>query len=85
MTTPMTANVVFGKQKIRNHQDAFGGRGDVCFSSRWPKASITNAIFKRLGHAADPSFLPMASARRAIGISLVESFWRAIGNKIDPF
>ena len=27
----------------------------------------------------------MASARRAIGISLIESFWRAIGVEIQPF
>ena len=27
----------------------------------------------------------MASARRAIGISLIESFWRAIGAEIEPF
>ena len=32
-----------------------------------------------------PGPLPMASARRAIGISLIESFWRAIGAEIDPF
>ena len=32
-----------------------------------------------------PGPLPMASARRAIGISLIESFWRAIGAEIEPF
>ena len=32
-----------------------------------------------------PGPLPMASARRAIGISLVENFWRAIGAEIEPF
>ena len=32
-----------------------------------------------------PGPLPMASARRAIGISLVESFWRAIGVEIENF
>ena len=32
-----------------------------------------------------PGPLPMASARQAIGISLVESFWRAIGDEIEHF
>ena len=32
-----------------------------------------------------PGPLPMASARQAIGISLVESFWRAIGVEIQHF
>ena len=30
-----------------------------------------------------PGPLPMASARQAIGISLIESFWRAIGVEIQ--
>ena len=37
------------------------------------------AFFQGLGP------LPMASARQAIGISLVESFWRAIGVEIEHF
>ena len=32
-----------------------------------------------------PGPLPMASARRAMLISLIESFWRAIGADIRPF
>ena len=32
-----------------------------------------------------PGPLPMASSRPAIWISLIESFWRAIGAEIDPF
>ena len=32
-----------------------------------------------------PGPLPMASSRPAIGISLIESFWRAIGAEIEPF
>ena len=32
-----------------------------------------------------PGRFPMASARRAIGISLIETFWRALGVEIDPF
>ena len=32
-----------------------------------------------------PGPLPMASARRAIGISLIESFWRAVGIEIYHF
>ena len=33
----------------------------------------------------DPGPLPMASARRAISISLIESFWRTIGAEIEHF
>ena len=33
----------------------------------------------------DPGPLPMASVRRAKGIRLIESFWRAIGAEIEPF
>ena len=29
--------------------------------------------------------VPMASSRQAIGISLIESFWRAFGIEIQPF
>ena len=32
-----------------------------------------------------PGHLPMASARQAIGIRLIESFWRAIFVEIRPF
>ena len=32
-----------------------------------------------------PGPLPMASSRQAIGISLIESFWRAIGVEIHHF
>ena len=32
-----------------------------------------------------PGPLPMASARRAIGISLIESFWHALGVGIQQF
>ena len=32
-----------------------------------------------------PGPLPMGSSRPAIGISLVESFWSAIGGEIEPF
>ena len=32
-----------------------------------------------------PAPLPMASARRAIGISFIESFWRAFGVEMQPF
>ena len=62
----------------------------------WPLSNLITFYLKGfampptpfLGSGASfqgPGPLPMASARRAIGISLIESFWRAIGAEIEPF
>ena len=45
---------------------------DPIFWGQW-------VIFRVRGLFQGPGPLPMASARRAIGISLIESFWRALG------